>query len=141
MPHKLRCHPVSKGGSFMKPPGFFLILGSIASLLLALLHLVLVFRPQAWRYFGADALSALAKQGSAGPHRSHSAFRCCLPPYGAYMRFPAQVSSARCRCCKLCSLSLALPISCAASPSHSTLSRPSEVSSLSTLPSFRPGHS
>lgn len=40
------------------------ILGGIASLLLAALHLVLVFRPQGWRYFGADALTTLAEQGS-----------------------------------------------------------------------------
>lgn len=41
-----------------------LIFGGIASLLLAALHLVLVFRPQGWRYFGADALTTLAEQGS-----------------------------------------------------------------------------
>jgi hypothetical protein len=45
-------------------PGSCLILGGIASLLLAVLHLVLVFRPQAWRFFGAGEISELAEQGS-----------------------------------------------------------------------------
>ncbi len=43
---------------------FFLILGSVASLLLAGLHLILVFRPQGWSYFGANELTLLAEQDS-----------------------------------------------------------------------------
>ncbi len=48
----------------MKQASAYLILGGGASLLLAVLHLVLAIRPQAWRYFGAGELSTLAEQGS-----------------------------------------------------------------------------
>lgn len=48
----------------MKQASTYLIVGGGASLLLAVLHLILVFRPQVWRYFGAGELSALAEQGS-----------------------------------------------------------------------------
>jgi len=43
---------------------YCLTLGSIASFLIALLHLALVFKPQWYRHFGADELAQLAEQGS-----------------------------------------------------------------------------
>jgi hypothetical protein len=41
-----------------------LVLGGVASLLIALLHLALVFRPQWYRFFGADELVQLHEHGS-----------------------------------------------------------------------------
>ena len=43
---------------------YCLTLGSIASFLIALLHLALVFKPQWYRYFGADELVQMHEQGS-----------------------------------------------------------------------------
>ncbi len=43
---------------------YCLTLGSIASFLIALLHLALVFRPQWYRYFGADELVQMHEKGS-----------------------------------------------------------------------------
>ncbi|MEZ4670786.1 MAG: hypothetical protein R3E39_23015 [Anaerolineae bacterium] len=40
----------------------YLILGSCSSLILAALHLILVFKPQGWVYFGAGDLTKLAEQ-------------------------------------------------------------------------------
>lgn len=42
----------------------YFILGATVSFLLALLHIVLIFRPKLWRYFGAGELTTLAEQGS-----------------------------------------------------------------------------
>jgi len=43
---------------------YCLILGSVASFLIAVLHLALVFKPQWYHYFGADKLVELHEQGS-----------------------------------------------------------------------------
>jgi hypothetical protein len=48
----------------MNVPGCCLLLGGGASLLIALLHLALVFRPQWYRHFGAGDLAQLHEQGS-----------------------------------------------------------------------------
>ena len=48
----------------MNPSGTCLVLGGIASWLIAGLHLVLVLRPQWYRYFGAEELVKLHEQGS-----------------------------------------------------------------------------
>ena len=42
----------------------FLILGGLASFLIALLHIALALRPQWYCYFGADELSQLHQEGS-----------------------------------------------------------------------------
>jgi hypothetical protein len=39
-----------------------LVAGALASFLLAAVHVILIFRPQGWTYFGAGALSAVAQQ-------------------------------------------------------------------------------
>ena len=44
---------------------YCLILGSVASFLIAVLHLALVFKPQWYHYFGADKLVELHEQGSS----------------------------------------------------------------------------
>ncbi len=43
---------------------YCLTLGSIASFLIALLHLALVFKPQWYRHFGADELVQMHEKGS-----------------------------------------------------------------------------
>jgi hypothetical protein len=43
---------------------YCLVLGGVASLLIALLHVVLALRPQTYSYFGAAELAELAGQGS-----------------------------------------------------------------------------
>jgi len=43
---------------------YCLTLGSIASFLITLLHLALVFKPQWYRYFGADELVQMHEKGS-----------------------------------------------------------------------------
>jgi hypothetical protein len=48
----------------MDKSGYCLILGGVASLLIALLHLALALRPQWYRTFGADELAQLHEQGS-----------------------------------------------------------------------------
>jgi hypothetical protein len=48
----------------MNPPNYHLILGGAASLLIALLHIVLAIRPQIWSYFGADELAQMHQNGS-----------------------------------------------------------------------------
>ncbi len=45
-------------------PNYCLILGGVASLLIAVLHVALAIRPQGYRYFGAAELAQLAEQGS-----------------------------------------------------------------------------
>ena len=44
---------------------YCLLLGGIASLLVAVLHAVLAIRPQGYRYFGGAELARLAEQGSS----------------------------------------------------------------------------
>lgn len=48
----------------MNLSGYCLILGGVASFLIATLHLVFVLQPQWQRHFGADELVQLAEQGS-----------------------------------------------------------------------------
>ena len=48
----------------MNPPTYCLLLGGIASLLVAVLHVVLAIRPQLYRCFGAEQLAELAQKGS-----------------------------------------------------------------------------
>ena len=48
----------------MNLPNYCLILGGVASFLIAVLHLALVFKPQWYRHFGADELVQLHEQGS-----------------------------------------------------------------------------
>lgn len=48
----------------MNLPTYCLTLGGIASLLVAVLHVVLAIRPQLYRYSGADQLAELAEKGS-----------------------------------------------------------------------------
>ena len=48
----------------MNPSSSCLALGSVASLLIALLHLALAVRPQWYRHFGADELAQMHEQGS-----------------------------------------------------------------------------
>ena len=48
----------------MNPPNYYLILGGIASLLIALLHVTLAIRPQIWSYFGAGELTQMHENGS-----------------------------------------------------------------------------
>ncbi len=48
----------------MNLSSYCLILGGVASLLIALLHVALAIRPQAYRYCGADELAQLHEQGS-----------------------------------------------------------------------------
>lgn len=48
----------------MSIPKSCLLLGCVASLLITLLHLVLVFRPKWYLHFGADELVQLHEQGS-----------------------------------------------------------------------------
>jgi hypothetical protein len=42
----------------------YLLLGGIASLLIALLHVILAIRPKIWRYFGAAELTQMHQNGS-----------------------------------------------------------------------------
>ena len=44
---------------------YCLVLGGVASFLIAVLHLALVFKPQWYRHFGADELVQLHEQGSS----------------------------------------------------------------------------
>lgn len=48
----------------MNMPKHCLVLGGVASILIALLHLALVLRPQWYSFFGADELVQLHEQGS-----------------------------------------------------------------------------
>jgi hypothetical protein len=48
----------------MNLSGYCLILGSVASFLIAVLHLALVFKSQWYRHFGAAELAQLHEQGS-----------------------------------------------------------------------------
>ena len=48
----------------MNPSSSCLVLGSVASLLIVLLHLSLALRPQWYRHFGADELAQMHEQGS-----------------------------------------------------------------------------
>jgi len=48
----------------MNTSRFCLLLGGVASFLIAVLHLALVFKPQWYRHFGAAELAQLHEQGS-----------------------------------------------------------------------------
>jgi hypothetical protein len=48
----------------MNLSGYCLILGGVASLLVAVLHIALAIKPQGYRYFGAAELAQLHEQGS-----------------------------------------------------------------------------
>ena len=48
----------------MSIPRSCLVLGGVASLLIALLHVALALRPRWWRHFGAGELAQLHEQGS-----------------------------------------------------------------------------
>jgi hypothetical protein len=63
---------------------FCLLLGGGASFLIALLHLVLVFRPQWYRYFGADELTLLHQEGSPFTMLVTSGLALMFVAWGAY---------------------------------------------------------
>lgn len=61
-----------------------LVLGGVASILIALLHLALVFRPQWYRFFGADELVQLHEQGSPFTVRVTVGLALMFAAWGAY---------------------------------------------------------
>ena len=63
---------------------YCLILGSGASFLIAVLHLALVFKPQWYRYFGADELVQLYEQGSPFTVLVTSGLTLMFAAWGAY---------------------------------------------------------
>ena len=63
---------------------YFLILGSGVSFFIAVLHLALVFKPQWYRYFGADELVQLYEQGSPFTVLVTSGLTLMFAAWGAY---------------------------------------------------------
>ena len=63
---------------------YFLILGSGVSFFIAVLHLALVFKPQWYRYFGADELVRLHEQGSPFTVLVTSGLALMFAVWGAY---------------------------------------------------------
>jgi hypothetical protein len=63
---------------------YCLVLGGVASFLIALLHLALVFKPQWYRHFGAAELAQLAGQGSPFTVLVTSGLALMFAAWGAY---------------------------------------------------------
>jgi hypothetical protein len=68
----------------MNTSAYCLILGGVASLLIAGLHVGLAFRPQWYRYFGADELVQLHEQGSRFPALVTIGLALMFIGWGAY---------------------------------------------------------
>jgi hypothetical protein len=68
----------------MNIPKSCLLLGGVASFLIAVLHLALVFKPQWYRHFGAAELAQLHKQGSLFTVLVTSGLALMFVAWGAY---------------------------------------------------------
>lgn len=68
----------------MNPPHYYLILGGLASLLIAILHLALAIRPQLWSYFGAAELTQMHASGSPFPVLVSTGLALMFAAWGVY---------------------------------------------------------
>lgn len=71
----------------------YLIIGSCSSLILAALHIILVFKPQGWAYFGAGDLTKLAEQGTKWVIPVTAALALLFAVWGLYGLAGAEVIS------------------------------------------------